>query len=72
LVREIYRDVGSWLHDEKGITRQWEREMSEGEAQSLIDSSELYLVFLDGVPAAAVHLSSRRGSIRAGAEGDAL
>ena len=44
IVAGIYTDVGSWLHEQKGIGGQWDRELSLQSATDLIDTGELYLV----------------------------
>jgi len=71
-VLQIYHDVGTWLHDAKGIADQWPREMPEDEALRMIHSNSLYLAVLNGEVAGAVQITRSGGEVWAGPEGDAL
>ena len=56
-VHELYRDVCRWLHEERGITDQWEGEPAREEMQELIASGELYLAMLQDEVAGAFKLN---------------
>ncbi len=58
-LREIYREVVTWLWDVKGITDQWHRPVPGEEIQFLIDSGQAYLALVHGEPAGAVRLSGK-------------
>ena len=53
----ILNEVGSWLHDEKGITDQWARECPEEPIRRAIESGEFYLIFLESALAGTVILT---------------
>ena len=42
-VFEVYRSACLWLHDARGITDQWDRDVAQDEIEELIHSGELYL-----------------------------
>ena len=54
---EVYRGVCLWLNDVRGITDQWDRDVSQEEIQKLITSGELYLATLRGEVAGAFKLN---------------
>ena len=56
---EIYRGVCLWLHDARGITDQWDRDVSQEEIEGLIASSQLYLATLQGEDAGAFKLNEK-------------
>lgn len=58
-LRQIYDEIGAWLHDVKGITTQWDRAAPDGLIRSLIDSGEVYLALLGNEAAGAVRLTEK-------------
>ncbi len=56
---EVYRGVCLWLHDVRGITDQWDRDVSPVEIEELIASSELYLATWHGEVAGAFKLNEK-------------
>jgi ribosomal protein S18 acetylase RimI-like enzyme len=59
LVSDIYSSVCLWLHDVKGITEMWSREVSAEEMQELIDSNQLYLALIANEAAGAFKLTEQ-------------
>lgn len=48
VIREIYNEIGAWLHEVKGITTQWERVPPEYLIQALANSTDTYLAEMAG------------------------
>ncbi len=57
IVSEIYTGAAAWLHDVKGITRQWPREIPEEEVRHILSSNRPYLAYLQGEPAGVFQLA---------------
>jgi GNAT superfamily N-acetyltransferase len=56
-LREIYDDIGAWLHEVKKITTQWDRSAPDGLIKSLLHSGETYLALVDDRAAGAVRVA---------------
>jgi len=56
---DVYRGVCLWLNDVRGITDQWDRDVSQEEIQDLITSGELYLATLQGEIAGVFKLNEK-------------
>jgi ribosomal protein S18 acetylase RimI-like enzyme len=72
LVRELHRDVGTWLHEIKHISDQWAREVPEDEVRRMIESGALYLALVDQDAAGVLQLTTGGGTVWSGHEGQAL
>lgn len=56
-VVSIYTEIGTWLHEKKGVTRQWFRQLPPADARQFIDTGELYLAYLGDAPIGALRLT---------------
>lgn len=59
LVSDIYSSACLWLHNVKGITDLWSREVSAEEMQELVGSNQLYLAFVSNEAAGAFKLTEQ-------------
>ena len=59
----IYAEAGTWLHDVKGISGQWAREVPNEEAQQWIDSGGLYVASLESEPIGIVRILRDGGKL---------
>ena len=53
----IYTEIGTWLHEQKGVTRQWFRQLPPEDARQFIDTGELYLAYLGEEHVGALRLT---------------
>jgi GNAT superfamily N-acetyltransferase len=58
LVVSIYTEIGTWLHQSKGITGQWFKQLSCSDARHFINTGELYVVFKGEDNIGALRLSA--------------
>jgi len=72
VVRQLYRDVTTWLHDVKHITDQWPREIPEEEVRQMIRSGAAYLAMVGEEAGGVLKLTTSGGTVWLGHEGGAL
>jgi GNAT superfamily N-acetyltransferase len=56
-LRAMYGAAGRWLHDVKGITDQWDRDIPDEEVEQFIASGHAFVAELDREPAGALRLT---------------
>lgn len=56
-VVSIYTEIGTWLHEQKGVTRQWFRQLPPADARQFIATGKLYLAYLGDAHVGALLLT---------------